>query len=81
MPQRLAAGQSATIVVRATDPDAPDSQLVFAWSAASGSFSSSDKPTTSYRCAELGTQRLICTATDRVGCVSSLKLDVECAAN
>src|SRR6478609_5733850 len=78
MPQRIGPGQSSSIVVRATDPDAPDSQLVFAWSALSGSFSVSDKRATSYRCGEPGKQRLAFTATDRAGCVSTLNVDVEC---
>lgn len=81
MPQRINPGQSSAIVVRATDPDAPDSQLVFSWTAASGSFSASDKKTTSYRCEAPGMQRLTFTATDRVGCISTLNVDVECVAN
>jgi hypothetical protein len=81
MPQRIGPGQKSNIAVRATDPDAPDSELIFAWSAASGSFSASDKPMTSYRCADSGSQRLTFTATDRIGCVSSLNIDVECVAD
>ncbi len=81
MPQRIAPGESTEIMVRVTDPDAPDSQLVLAWSAASGTFSASDKPMTTYRCVEPGTQQLTCTAKDKPGCVSELDIDVECVSN
>jgi hypothetical protein len=81
MPQRIAPGEGSELMVRVTDPDAPDSQLVLAWSAASGTFSASDKRMTTYRCAELGIQHLICTAKDKPGCVSSMSIDVECVSN
>lgn len=81
MPQRIALGEASEIMVRVTDPDAPDSQLVLSWSAASGTFSASDNRMTIYRCGEPGTQRLTCTAKDKPGCVSTLNIDVECVSN
>jgi len=81
MPQRIPPDASSSIVVRVTDPDAPDSQLVFSWSAPSGSFSESDNPMTNYRCGQVGPVELMVTATDRVGCVSNLRIDVDCVAN
>jgi hypothetical protein len=81
MPQRIAPGEASTIIVRATDLDAPDSELVFAWSAASGAFDPRDKPMTSYRCDALGTEQLTLSAKDSRGCVSDMKIEVECVAN
>jgi hypothetical protein len=81
MPQRIALGETSEIMVRVTDPDAPDSQLVLAWSASSGTFSASDNRMTTYRCGEPGTQQLTCTAKDKPGCVSSLNIDVECVSD
>jgi hypothetical protein len=81
VPQRITLGETSVLAVRVTDPDAPDSQLIFAWSAASGSFSASDKPMTTYRCTELGSQELTLTVKDKPGCVSKLVIDVECVSN
>ena len=81
MPQRIGPNESSSIAVRATEPDAPDSLLIFAWSAASGTFTPADKAATKYRCGEIGTESLTVTATDQRGCVSTLQIDVECVAN
>jgi hypothetical protein len=81
MPQRIGPTESAQIAVRASDPDAADSLLVFAWSAPSGSFSADDKPVTSYTCGELGTEQLTVTARDGHDCIDELKINVECVAN
>ena len=81
MPQRIRPNESSSITVRVTDPDAPSAQLVFQWSAPSGSFSASDESVTTYRCGELGSIVLTMTARDRVGCVSQQRIDVECVAN
>lgn len=81
MPKRIAPDEASVITVSATDPDAPDSLLVFSWSAPSGSFSSSDKPVTIYRCTRVGVEQLTVVARDRRGCTAELKIDVECVAN
>jgi hypothetical protein len=81
LPQQLRPRESASITVRATDPDAADSQLVFSWSAASGTFSADDKPVTNYECSKLGTLPLTVTATDRQGCSIGLTLSVDCIPN
>lgn len=81
MPQRIRPGESASITVRVTDPDAPDAQLVFDWTASSGTFSASDKSVTTYRCDKVGTAELTVTAKDRAGCVSQQRISVECVAN
>lgn len=81
MPGHVQVGDAAYIVVRASDPDAPDSSLTFAWSAAKGRFSSPDKAQTSYRCETPGVARLTVTATDRQGCESQLTLSVDCVTN
>jgi len=73
--------ESSLISVRATDPDAADSRLVFAWSAPSGSFDPSDKPVTRYRCFDLGEQQLVVTVRDRHDCTSTLIVTVQCVAN
>lgn len=80
MPKRIGPDESSVIAVSATDPDAPDSLLIFDWNAPSGSFSENGKSVTSYRCAEIGSQRLTVTAEDRWGCVGTLTIDVECLA-
>ena len=80
LPQRIAPDESAFIAVRATDPDAADSLLIFAWSAMSGTFSSSDEPVTNYSCSKLGAEQLTVTAKDRLGCGSDLTISVECIA-
>ncbi|HEY0467793.1 MAG TPA: hypothetical protein VGC79_26510 [Polyangiaceae bacterium] len=81
MPQRIRPNEPSVIAVGATDPDASDSQLVFAWTGTAGTFDPSDKSVTIYRCTRLGSELLTVTATDRKGCVSSLKIAVECIAN
>jgi hypothetical protein len=81
MPQRIAPNEAAVITVSATDPDAPDSLLTFAWSAPSGSFTASDKPVTIYRCTRVGAEQLSVVARDRRGCTTELKIDVECVSN
>lgn len=81
MPQRIAPNEPSVITVSATDPDAPDSLLVFSWSAPSGTFSSNDKPVTIYRCTRVGAEQLTVVARDRRGCTTELKIDVECVAN
>ena len=81
MPQRIAPEESSLITVSASDPDAPDSQLTFSWSAPSGRFSASDESVTSYRCDRVGVEQLTVSARDRRGCASELKIDVECIAN
>ena len=80
LPQRIAPRESAFIAVRATDPDAADSQLVFRWSATSGTFSAGDKPVTNYSCLKLGAEQLTVTVTDRQGCSSDLTIGVQCIA-
>ncbi len=81
MPQRIGPSEAALIIVRASDPDSADSSLIYAWSAASGTFSANDRPVTNYRCSEPGTESLTVTAKDAHGCISSLTIDVECVAN
>jgi hypothetical protein len=81
LPERIAPSESAFIAVRATDPDAADSLLVFAWTALSGTFSASDEPVTNYSCSKLGTEQLTVTAKDDQGCSSDLTLPVECIAH
>ncbi|HEX2670355.1 MAG TPA: hypothetical protein VHM25_05755 [Polyangiaceae bacterium] len=81
MPQRIAPNEASVITVSATDPDAPDSLLVFSWSAASGTFSASDKPVTVYHCTRVGAEQLTVVARDRRGCTTELTIDVECVAN
>jgi hypothetical protein len=81
LPQSLHPNESAYVQVSASDPDAPDSQLVFSWSASSGAFSASDKPVTNYTCAKLGTAQLTVTAKDQQGCTADLNLFVACVSN
>jgi hypothetical protein len=81
MPQRIHPEQASVIAVRASDPDAADSQLVFAWTATGGTLNPSDKSVTVYHCAQPGQEQLTVTATDRQGCVSDLTIAVECIAN
>jgi hypothetical protein len=80
LPQRVPSGQSASIVVHATDPDAPDSLLSFRWDATSGTFSPDDEPVTNYRCSKVGAEQLNVTVTDQQGCSAGLTLGVECLA-
>ena len=80
IPQAIAPGVSAVIVVKATDPDGVDSSLVYDWSAASGSFSTPNRPTTTYKCGALGAQVLTATAEDVHGCRGQLALDVTCTS-
>ena len=80
LPQRIAPDETAFIAVRATDPDAADSLLIFAWSAMSGTFTFSDEPVTNYSCSKLGAEQLTVTAKDRPGCSSDLTISVECVA-
>jgi len=81
MPQRILPDEASVITVSATDPDAPDSLLVYSWSASSGTLSSSDKPVTIYHCTRVGAEQLTVVARDRGGCTIELKIDVECVAN
>jgi hypothetical protein len=81
LPQRIRPGETAVVAVRVSDPDAADSQLVFAWTATSGTFSASDSSVTNYDCSEIGSEQLTFSAVDRQGCSSSLTIAVECIAN
>jgi hypothetical protein len=81
LPQRIGPGETAVVAVRVSDPDAADSQLAFAWTATSGTFSASDESVTDYTCSEIGKEQLTFTAVDRPGCSSSLTITVECVAD
>jgi len=81
MPTVISPEASAFITVRATDPDASDSDLILEWSAPSGTFSAYDKAATTFRCSELGAVPLTITAIDRAGCKSALTLHIDCVAN
>ena len=78
IPVDISPSVAAEVVVKATDPDGNDATLSYSWAASSGSFSKPDRPTTTYRCAELGPQVLNVTAEDVRGCRSQLALAVKC---
>ena len=78
IPQSIKPGAVADVIVIASDPDGPESGVSFDWSASSGTFSSSDRPATRYRCLALGAQQLRVGAVDELGCRSELTLPVTC---
>jgi hypothetical protein len=78
IPQTIQPAATADVVVLASDPDGSEAALTFAWSASSGSFSSSDRAVTRYRCAQAGPQLLYVDAIDELGCRSELTLRVTC---
>jgi hypothetical protein len=69
---------SAAIAVKASDPDGTDTSLVYRWTAASGTFSKPDRPTTAYSCGNLGPQVLQVSAQDGHGYIGYLALKVNC---
>lgn len=71
---------SAQLVVYASDPDGSDASLAYGWSAPSGTFSTPNRPATTYHCLALGPQVLNVTAEDVRGCRVDLALDVNCIA-
>ena len=78
LPQQIAPSENALVAVRAVDPDGAESQLVFRWTASSGTFSESNKSVTNYACSQLGTAQLTVTVTDGPGCTATLTLTVDC---
>lgn len=78
IPQTIKPGAVADVIVIASDPDGPQSGVAFDWSASSGTFSSSDRPVTRYRCLATGSQQLHVGATDELGCRAELTLPVIC---
>ncbi len=79
-PTEIPPEQPAQILVLAQDPDGPDSELEFQWSAESGTFSQPTRSLTEYRCGEPGAGLLHVLARDRGGCASSLSVNVTCLA-
>lgn len=78
LPQTIPVAGTAFIAVRATDPDADDLDLKYAWSATSGEFSEPSESVTEYTCGEPGEQSLTVTALDAADCDVELHLDVTC---
>lgn len=70
----------AQVAAYAVDPDAAESQLVYAWTAESGTFVDSGKAVTEYQCTELGPQILSVSVRDVSGCSGHLTVQVDCIA-
>jgi hypothetical protein len=81
LPRDVRPDLTATIQVKAIDPDTGDQDLRFSWHATSGYFSEPQAPTTEYSCTELGAQALTLTARDLDDCESILELEVQCLAD
>lgn len=79
LPQALRAGEAATVVAFATDPDSDDALLRYNWSATSGAFDEPDSAFALYRCAATGPQVLSVTTSDPNGCEKHLDFGVSCA--
>ncbi len=79
-PTEIPPQQPAQILVLAQDPDGPDSELEFEWSAESGTFSEPTRSLTEYRCGKPGAGLLHVVARDSIGCASSLNVNVTCLA-
>ncbi|MEI9941170.1 MAG: hypothetical protein WDO69_28465 [Pseudomonadota bacterium] len=77
-PTEIPPGQPAQIFALAVDPDGPDSDLEFQWSAESGTFSEPTRSLTEYRCGRPGPLQLQVVAVDRDACASSLGVNVTC---
>jgi hypothetical protein len=77
LPQSIPLDTSAFIAVRAVKPDS-NVELTYRWSATSGEFTAPTRPTTEYRCGDLGDQTLTVVAVDEADCEVPLHLDVTC---
>jgi len=80
LPKKIRAGEVATALAFAVDPDSDDVTLRYAWSATSGDFAAPADSLTEYTCAESGPQVLRVTTSDPDGCESNVDLDVTCDA-
>jgi hypothetical protein len=78
LPQTIAPGQEAVIVVRAVDPDGDDRALSYGWSVTSGELSETVGGSTKYLCDELGPQIVSIVTTDAPGCHVQLDIAVNC---
>jgi hypothetical protein len=79
-PKLVGADAPAFVAVRATDPDADDQRITYAWTATAGSFSEPTLPETEYRCHELGDQVLTAIARDASNCGVAIHINVTCVA-
>lgn len=80
LPKHIRAGEVATALAFAVDPDSDDVTLRYAWSATSGDFAAPGDSLTEYTCAETGPQVLRVTTSDPDGCESNVDFDVTCDA-
>src|SRR4051812_13625428 len=79
-PKLVRAEAPAFVAVRATDPDADDQRITYAWTATAGTFSEPALPATEYRCDELGDQVLTAVASDASDCGVAIHINVTCVA-
>jgi hypothetical protein len=79
-PTTVAVGSSASLSALARDRD--NDAISFAWSAASGTFSTPNAATTSYTCASVGTQVLTISVSDGPirNCTRSATVSISCVA-
>jgi hypothetical protein len=80
LPKQLRPGEIATVIAVATDARSSATNITYAWTATSGTFSRTDTSVTEYSCASSGAHVLRVTASDQNGCNSALALDVVCDA-
>ena len=75
LPQRLVAGESATLSALAVDVDS--NNLSFSWSAPTGIIGDASSANTTFACTEPGSVTLTLTVSDD-GCSDVVELDVRC---
>lgn len=78
LPQTIAPGQTAVVVVRAVDPDGDDEALTYEWSVSAGELTEVDGPSIAYLCSETGPQILTVVTKDARDCHSTLTIAVTC---
>jgi hypothetical protein len=78
LPQTIAPGQTAAVIVRAVDPDGDDALLAYEWSVSAGELTEVDGPSIAYSCTDTGAQILTVVAKDARGCHSTLDIAVTC---
>lgn len=81
VPQTIQPGQTAVVVVNASDPDGDSATLTYEWSATSGSIVESEGPGAKYSCGDAGPQILTVTTKDARGCHAKLEIHLSCLSD